>query len=99
MIILTEKKSPLKEAGDRVVTSFEVNYWGVKVTYSIYQTSAGSIYYRAEDRGDSKAAKILANKAQELFIAAQKKAGITPVFQAGGLTAEGFIPTQTEFKP
>jgi hypothetical protein len=95
MIIVTEKKSPIKETDGKTVTSFDVNYWGVKVTYGLHQAPSGAIYYRAENNDDRKAAKILAEKAEDLFITAQKKAGINPAFHVGGKIAEGLIPIET----
>jgi hypothetical protein len=97
-IIRKKGHAPLVEADGKSAVFFSVDYWGVKVTYSARATPNGGVYYRAEDNGEYRAAKALAAKATELFIAAQRKAGINPVLTAADRTTMGFIPSMSDIQ-
>ena len=85
MIIIKEHKNDLSET----VSSFVVDYWGEKVTYNVTTGRTGIPYYAAKDT--SKAALALSRKAEQLFLDAQKKAGLKEAFP-GSFTSSKFLP-------
>jgi len=90
MIIITNDKGSKKNLSE-ADRSFEVDYWGEKVIYDVRKTASGKIYYTTKNA--DKAAKMLALKAEKLFLSALTKAGL-PRAVPGSFTSGRFIPEE-----
>ena len=77
---------------DKVIRSFEADYWWHKVTYELRQTPTGKTYYLGINAHE--AADALSKKAVEIFMEAQRLAGLEPK-REGGFTGGSFLPIGT----
>ena len=94
-MVIVQRKNQLQE--DKRIASFTVDYWGAKVNYEVWQKRTGESYCTGKDI--HLAAKVLQIKANELFMAAQKKAKLAipslSIENTNGYTKGEFLPLGT----